>query len=207
MRIMSGGSPQVCMLEKIIKDTLSIDAVIEEGDGKPADFIIKTAFTDIDKERQLFALIDRYKLAGKSYRYENQQVDYKGEWSNYVCERVLVPVVSRWSEYVCERRVLNESNQITLALHWRYDDNYKRKVAYKIVMRATSVLTSEIKIDVVFYTADNPSLPIPAALYFKAGAMILEATLQPLYRCDVGTFSPTYDHDYEYSLKTENIYE
>ena len=67
MDIKAGGSPQVCMLQKIVKDTLDIDLIISEGNGKPVDFIIHTSFTDVDKERQLFALLDRYKLAGKSY--------------------------------------------------------------------------------------------------------------------------------------------
>lgn len=100
MKIKAGGSPQVCMLQKIVKDSLDIDLIISEGNGKPVDFIIHTSFTDVDKERQLFALLDRYKLAGKSYMYENTEVEYSHQWSGFVCERQTV--IIQWGGYVCE---------------------------------------------------------------------------------------------------------
>lgn len=100
MDIKAGGSPQVCMLQKIVKDTLDIDLIISEGNGKPVDFIIHTSFTDVDKERQLFALLDRYKLAGKSYMYKNAEVEYSQQWSGFICERQTV--VTQWRGYVCE---------------------------------------------------------------------------------------------------------
>lgn len=102
MKIMISGTPQVCMLEKIIKDSLDIDIVISEGDGRPVDFVIQTNFLDVDKERQLFALIDRYKLAGKAYGYINASVLLGCEWSEYICERKVLDMV--WEGYVCEVR-------------------------------------------------------------------------------------------------------
>lgn len=53
MRTKVAGTPQVCMLQKIIRDELGLDVRIEEGNGKPIDFIIKTTFVDVDKERRL----------------------------------------------------------------------------------------------------------------------------------------------------------
>ena len=100
MRVKTGGTPQVCMLRQIIKDELGIDVLIEEGNGKPIDFIIKTSFVNVDMERQLFALLDRYKLAGKSYGYENAEIRYVAGWTKYVCERG--ELVVEWAEYVCE---------------------------------------------------------------------------------------------------------
>lgn len=100
MRIKAGGTPQVCMLQKIVRDAIGVDVVIGEGDGKPVDFIIKTSFTDTDKERQLFALLDRYKLAGKSYSYQNESVTYTLDWSEYVCEKASITIT--WANYVCE---------------------------------------------------------------------------------------------------------
>lgn len=102
MRTKVAGTPQVCVLQKIVKDELGLDVLIEEGDGKPTDFIIKTAFVDVDKERRLFALLDRYKLAGKSYGYKNAEVKFSYEWAEYVCEQRTVFV--QWSGYVCERK-------------------------------------------------------------------------------------------------------
>ena len=74
------------MLQKIIRDELGLDVRIEEGNGKPIDFIIKTTFVDVDKERRLFALLDRYKLAGKSYGYENAGIMITAQWTGFVCE-------------------------------------------------------------------------------------------------------------------------
>lgn len=102
MLVKAGGSPQVCMLKKLIYDELGILVEIEEGNGKPVDFIIRTAFSNIDKERQLFALLDKYKLAGKSYGYENAEVKFSYEWSGYVCEQRTVFV--QWGGFVCERK-------------------------------------------------------------------------------------------------------
>ena len=100
MRVKTGGTPQVCMLRQIIKDELGIDVLIEEGNGKPIDFIVKTSFMNVDIERQLFALLDRYKLAGKSYGYENAEIRFVAEWTGYVCEQG--ELVVEWVKYVCE---------------------------------------------------------------------------------------------------------
>ena len=102
MRTKVAGTPQVCMLEKIIRDELGLDIRIEEGNGKPIDFIIKTDFVDMDKERRLFALLDRYKLAGKSYGYENAGIVITAQWTGFVCE--LAGMESEWTGFVCERK-------------------------------------------------------------------------------------------------------
>lgn len=102
MRTKVAGTPQVCVLQKIIKDELGLDVLIEEGDGKPTDFIIRTAFVDVDKERRLFALLDRYKLAGKSYGYENAEIEITIQWTGFACE--LASMESNWTGFVCERK-------------------------------------------------------------------------------------------------------
>lgn len=102
MKIMISGTPQVCMLEKIIKDSLDIDIAISEGDGRPVDFIVQASFSDIDKERQLFALINRYKLAGKHYEYRNAALSIESRWCEYVCEQQTVFLT--WREYLCEEK-------------------------------------------------------------------------------------------------------
>lgn len=104
MRAKAGGSPQVCMLQKIVQDTLGVDIVIREGDGKPVDFILQTSFGDLDKERQLFALMDRYKLAGKSYMYENKQLMFTTVWDGFICQRLTVDAV--WGGWVNIKEIL-----------------------------------------------------------------------------------------------------
>lgn len=106
-RIKAAGTPQVCILEKIIRDSLGVNVEIVEGNGKPTDFIVKTSFNGVDKERQLFAILDRYKLAGKSYKYENTDVGIAHEWKGFVCE--LADVTWGWEEFICEAKVKLES--------------------------------------------------------------------------------------------------
>lgn len=100
-RIKSAGSPQVCMLKRTVKDELGLDVLIEVGNGKPIDFIIRTSFDNVDIERQLFALLDRYKLAGKSYGYENAEIILTGIWSSFVCERA--EAWTEWTAHICEK--------------------------------------------------------------------------------------------------------
>lgn len=114
MRLHASASPQACMIKKIVRDEIDIDIQIEEGNGKPVDFIIKTSFSNVDKERQLFAILDRYKLAGKTYGYENAEIILSALWSEYMCEKgdtsaewkkhlcELADVSNVWSKYVCE---------------------------------------------------------------------------------------------------------
>lgn len=100
MRVHAGATPQVCMIKKIVRDEMDIDIQIEEGNGKPVDFIIKTSFSSVDKERQLFAVLERYKLAGKNYGYENAEITLSGVWSQYSCEKG--DISSEWKKYNCE---------------------------------------------------------------------------------------------------------
>ena len=44
MKLKVSGTPQVCILKRLIFDELGIIVEIEEGNGKPIDFIIKTDY-------------------------------------------------------------------------------------------------------------------------------------------------------------------
>lgn len=99
MRNKAGATPQVCMLKKIVYDELGVNIEIEETDGKDSDFIVRTSRQFIDNERQLHALIDRYKQAGKSCQYINEKVSFEMGWSGYVCEQC--EFSSYWDEYIC----------------------------------------------------------------------------------------------------------
>ena len=97
------GTPQVCVLKKVVYDELGVNIEIEEGDGKPYDFIVKTDINDMNKERQLHALLDKYKLAGKSYRYINSEVGFVKEWGTFICERATM--IIGWDRYICEHKI------------------------------------------------------------------------------------------------------
>ena len=102
MRNKAGATPQVCMLRKIVYDELGVNIEIEEVDEKHYDFIVKTLLTDKDKEQQILALLNRYKMAGKSFQFINTMVSFESGWGDYVCERCEYAV--DWTDYICEQQ-------------------------------------------------------------------------------------------------------
>lgn len=151
MRVRSGGTPCVCMLRKIIKEELGVDVLIEEGNGRPTDFIIKTSFVNIDMERKLFALLDRYKLAGKSFGYENSEIIYEGRWMAYLCEKT-------------------RKNVITVTFY-RYD--YYIEL---LTIESELPVTSDLNISIVFYfiVDGEEALTMPFAFPLKTGESYFE---------------------------------
>lgn len=87
-------------LEHLISYELDAIAEIEELDGKPFDFIVNV-YGSTDEQR-LKALLDGYKLAGKSYTFRLGDVVYTAEWGNHVCEDIVEAWSAEWSDYVCE---------------------------------------------------------------------------------------------------------
>lgn len=103
MRNRAGATAQVCMLKKVIFDELGISIEIEEGDGMPYDFIVKTSLADTDKEQQMLAMLNQHKMAGKSYLYINEMVSYGTTWEDFVCEVCEYSAV--WgTSWVCEQK-------------------------------------------------------------------------------------------------------
>lgn len=188
MRIKSGGSPQACMLQKIVKDSLGVNVVIQEGNGKPVDFIVQTAFTDMDKERQLFALLDRYKLAGKSYSYENAEVMYEAQWTGYVCEKV------------------KEVNLITFTYHWAYDESWGATIIKKIIIRPEKPIGSRLYFEMTLYVLGYHEAPKKAYFFCEPGYEGEEMDSWVMDKHENEHVSPTSDEHYEYRVKVEDVY-
>ena len=74
----------VISLQHHIKRELDVDAVITELDGKPIDFLVSvTGFVD---EQRLKALIDSFKLSGKSYVFKVGNEIYTAKFGSWYCE-------------------------------------------------------------------------------------------------------------------------
>lgn len=190
MRVRAGGSPQVCMLRQVVKDELGIDVLIEEGGGRPTDFIVKTSFVNIDVERRLFALLDMYKLAGKSYGYENAEIEMGCVWSGYLCEKL-------------------RDNAIAITLHWLRSSDSGRTRLEKAVFRLDFPAKSSLAVRVTFtayrYGHLEPRIMIftivPGEDYVEwaaRGPDIVEYLESAVY--------PDRDGVYNYSLKVFNEY-
>lgn len=204
MRIKVGGSPQVCMLKKTVYDELGIMVEIAEGDGKPVDFVIRTAFTDTDKERQLFALLDRYKLAGKSYAYENKEITFECVWSGYVCEDN--PLDWEWTNYVCELNKPEVVNTITITYYWKYDGAWGANIIKRLVIQSEFPVKTDLDISSNLYPFELPdSLPVTFCL--MAGESRFEIDTWVMDRHEGERVSPPFDGNFEYKLKVADIYE
>ncbi len=207
MKIRMAGSPQACMLKKVIYDELGINIEIEEGNGKPYDFIIKTDFSDVDKERQLFALLNRYKLAGKSYVYENSSVSYLACWDKFVCEKTIAQAEYYWGAFVCERRTIRpETVTLSMNYHYKYDTSFNTNTVYKVSIVASKAIKSDLLITADMYvpgydTALNPEFVM------KKGDSYFEVETWVIDRHANEKVKPSYDNYYEYKLSVKNIYE
>jgi len=188
IRTKMAGTPQVCMLKKVIYDELGINMEIEEGDGKPYDFIVKTSLAYTDKEQQMFALLERYKMAGKSYKYVNSEIDFEYQWEDYVCEQCEFSV--EWANYICEQK---QKTEIVILVHPYYSADY-------------------LKIDV------KPLTPLPVDVRIVATAfggkvdyidlwvgMTGTWTVASMYKFELSSLSlyKSEDYDYKYILKTD----
>ena len=207
MKIKAGGSPQVCMLQKIVKDSLDIDIVILEGDGKPIDFIIQTAFTDTDKERQLFSLLDRYKLAGKSYSYENKQVIYDVQWSGYVCETREATFEQKWSKYICEKGNGDNVNNITITYYWGYDPEWNATIMKRVRIKATKPVQSDLMISAELYVLGYHDSPLTADFPLKSGEDLIDMDTWVMDKHSNERIFPKADYYYNYELLIRDEYE
>lgn len=106
--IKQSGTSQTIMLKKMVHDQLALDIDIEEDTGLSNDFIVKVASQELDKERQLVALINKYKQAGKSFTLNNAAVIFTQAWGDFVCE--IAELNYNWGGFVCEisAQVLNQ---------------------------------------------------------------------------------------------------
>lgn len=204
MRAKAGGSPQVCMIKRTVFDELGIMIEILEGDGKPVDFIIQTAFTDTDKERQLFALLDRYKLAGKSYAYENKEVAFNCTWSSYVCEDN--PLRFGWSKWVCELNKPEAVNTITITYYWQYDESWGAKIIKKMRFSAEYPVQTDLDIRSDVYLLNQHQQGALKVLYtLKAGRSSYVVDTWVIDRHENESVSPAFDAVYNYKLKIVDV--
>lgn len=87
-------------LQKAIYHEIDAIADIEGLDGKPFDFLVKV-YGPVDENR-LRDVINRHKLAGKSYTFELGAVTYNATFGNYVCESIDETFDATFSDFYCE---------------------------------------------------------------------------------------------------------
>lgn len=106
---------QVCWLEKLLSDRFRGDITITEGNGLFVDFHIN-GIQYADKD-EAYALINRYKLAGKSFAFVFPDLTITAMWGDGLCETQPITVESAaWSNPVCVE-MINPSYYLILSIH------------------------------------------------------------------------------------------
>lgn len=94
-------TPQVIWLQYLLRQELNDNSIsIVEGNGLPVDFVV---YTELENTDRLKALLNRFKLAGKSYVMISESIDVNIRWSDAVCERLVPNSVIHWIDAVCEK--------------------------------------------------------------------------------------------------------
>lgn len=92
----------VVSLERMLYEEMGVSISIAEGSGQPIDFIVNiNGYVD---EQRVHALLDKYKLAGKSYQIVYSEMAWGVQFIDHICERGVVTWISRCNQHVCERR-------------------------------------------------------------------------------------------------------
>ena len=116
-RLRSAATWQVIWLEKLLSDALGYPITITEGTGLPIDFNVSgISYADQTLAR---GLLNRYKLAGKSYVLTFADITLTGQWLNPVCARTTdITLTGQWLNPVCAQE-LQETVTFTIHLLWR----------------------------------------------------------------------------------------
>lgn len=94
---------QVCWLEFMLRLELDNETInIQEGDGLPYDFeIYGVPYADSSR---VIGIIGRFKLAGKSFHINLNDIDQSAMWIDPVCEKENVIISSvKWINPVCAK--------------------------------------------------------------------------------------------------------
>ncbi|MBN1987836.1 MAG: hypothetical protein JW783_00380 [Bacteroidales bacterium] len=107
-RLYKSVTSQTCWLQYILERELGVKVSITELDGKPTDFLVQAA--GVVDESRLIALVNKYKMAGRSFTLNQAGVDFTAEWSDYVCEKTLITTyIASWDDYVCVKTPIHLS--------------------------------------------------------------------------------------------------
>lgn len=125
---------QVFWLERLVWLEMGVVIIIEPADGRPVDFVVNvSSVEDVDTydESRLRGLIDKYKLAGKSYRIVNSAISREIHFVDHVCQMALLAYEVRFTNHVCEQQTyiyeVRFTNHVCSGyisainkIHWRF---------------------------------------------------------------------------------------
>ena len=191
----------VIALERLIQYELDAIATIEELDGKSFDFMVNV-HSAVD-EKRLKALINNYKLAGKTFAFKLGAVVYSAEYINHVCEDIITVFGAEYIDHVCEQ---DGENEIQMFLGFTEGG--------KILVSAHTLLSAPVKSEltisgqVVGWNSENQavvgggfSLTIPVDGTTGSAEVDPNAEADSYTLSPAITITPNSDEYYNYSIQ------
>ena len=161
-RLRSAATWQACWLEKLLSDNLGYMVTITEASGLPVDFVVTgVSYTDAARAS---ALLNRYKLAGRSYILEFSDVAVVAQWDNALCEKTaLINLYARWDDALCEKvetllRVVDQSGSIVVYLSYDPEGNLPAANTFYVTYPGSTVTVQQI-------SASVDGSPVPTNAY------------------------------------------
>ncbi len=115
-RLRAAATPQALMLERLVLSETGLSVkILPVETGTSPDFEVKhpdnASAADVAAAE---SVIDRYKLAGKSYRVVGSVVPFTNEWADFICTVADIAAVEseNWTDMVC--KVISENKPVNL---------------------------------------------------------------------------------------------
>lgn len=197
-------TPQTVWLEKIIKIETGVTVGIQTADGKPNDFVVTYPSTTPERvSLAIQSIIDRYKLAGRSYAMIGGVATNISTWGGYVVELIEDATVidsTAWGDYVNE---LINVGQVPCYLYAAFNQYEGEVTLFSEVPVASDVSVRILfrwkhhgnnaskTVDLIIRDAELISDPITLDFVVDAGTLTGEIISGP---------TPASDNDYIYSV-------
>jgi len=194
-RLRAAATPQALMLERLVlsETGLSVQILPVETGASP-DFEVKhpdnASAADVEAAR---SVIDRYKLAGKSYRVIGSVVPFTNIWSDFVCAVAdnAAEESQEWTDMVCA--VISTNKPVNHIIVSRQGDFYR--------LIANQPVTSNVSVTVRFIqdeTMGGDMIDVPCIIasgqYLASIATVINVVSYFIIEGPV----PSSDDNYEY---------
>ncbi|MDR1370949.1 MAG: hypothetical protein LBJ72_12630 [Dysgonamonadaceae bacterium] len=198
----ANANASVISLEHHINREFDVKAKITELDGKPIDFLVTVTGT-VDEVR-LRSLIDKYKLAGKSYVFKIGEVIYTAGFINFECENIIEAYTVEFNDHVCE-----EDNEVyfTVTILPTENSGAANEHKWQVKVNSTKPVRGDLRLDiwVPFIYSDGQDRLAITSVFLSSGENEAYADLS-LYETEVTflgweihSITPNHDSYYNYN--------
>jgi len=197
-RLRAAATPQALMLERLVLSETGLSVqILPVTTGASPDFEVKhpddASAADVEAAR---SVIDRYKLAGKSYRVAGSVVPFTHNWIDFICgvSEIVAVESQEWTDKVCA--VITENKPINVI---RVSQQGSLFMLY-----SNQPVTSDVSVT-IFFTEDpamGTEMGGDVTGVILAGQYQVELTNMAhvlSYTCSSGP-TPASDANYEYKV-------